>query len=90
MKRLVILLCLSIFTFSFANEAIDEEIARLEKKLHDYKIKEMNAEIKGQNEMLLDWQDFDSDMKEAENYENEIEKIQTRLDALRKQKESKR
>ena len=75
--------------FAYAVDPIDQEIERLEAKLKEYRLKEMNTEIKSQNEMLLDWDTYSKNIQEAENYEHEAEKIEKRLQELRSRKESK-
>lgn len=90
MFRSLTLLSLAFSFFVYAADPVDEEISRLEKKLHELKLKEMNAEIKSQKEMFFDWQDYTSDLKTAEDYETQADKIEKRLQELRSLKESHR
>lgn len=64
-------------------EAIDAELESLDEELHKARLKSMQAEINGQQLMFEEWSKYAQQIKAAEQFEEQANDIQERIDALK-------
>lgn len=63
-------------------KTIDLEIEKLDKKLHEYRLKEMNKEIESQPLMFEQWHEYSDKLEQAENYEDTVHKLENQRQEL--------
>jgi hypothetical protein len=69
-----------------AIKAIDAEIEKLEKKLDEYQLREANETTEAQDYMIGDWPQYAQEIQDVEEYDEEGNQIEERIQELQQQK----
>lgn len=88
MKLIAILFTLLCFPLCLMaeNRSIDDELSRLEKKMHEIRLKIMRSEVKSQSYLKYEWGDYTHEVEEAGEYEKTLEMLEDEYNKLLKEK----
>ncbi len=93
-KMIVLFIQLFVFTLYGENpslnrsEEIDREIFHIKKEIHELGLKAMKAEVESENHMKYQWSKYTEDIKTAENYDQQMQKLQDKIKALKAEKKA--
>lgn len=68
------------------SDAIDNEIQVLEERLHQIRIEELRKEVRGQDEMMDEWDAYAKDLQSIRKLEKEEEKLKIKIKELKNRK----
>jgi len=91
---IVLFIQLFVFTLNGENpslsrsEDIDREIFQVKKEIHELGLKAMKAEVESENHMNYQWKKYTDDIKTAENYDQQMQKLQDKIKALKAEKKA--
>lgn len=93
-KKIVLFIQLFVFTLYGENaplnrsEEIDREIFQVKKEIHELGLKAMKAEVESENHMKYQWKKYTEDIQTAENYDQQMQKLQDKIKALKAEKKA--
>lgn len=88
MKIICMIFAFSIFALPMIAEESDKELERLEKQMHDLRLKIMQSEVQSQSYIKYEWHDYTQEIQEAEKNEKSLKAVEEEYNKLLKQKEA--